>query len=115
MCKRNGLYMQRPAFVRNIMISLFASLVCYTCLVSCVSTLTLTLSPSYIPVCTGAGVPHIVEQILQSLDERSLGVSEQVSITWRNAIEYSHTWSRLIKYNMDSNSLWRHLFKRRGW
>ena len=74
---------------------------------------TLTFPPPY--TCTGAGVPHIVEQILQSLDVKSLGMSEQVSSVWRNIIEDLHIWKHMIQHNIDSNPLWRALFKRRGW
>ena len=74
---------------------------------------TLTLPPSY--TCTGAGVPHIVEQILQSLDVKSLVMSEQVSSTWRDVIEDLHIWKHMIKHRIDSNPLWKALFKRRGW
>ena len=74
---------------------------------------TLTLPPSY--TCTGAGVPHIVEQILLSLDVKSLVMSEQVSSVWRDIFEYLRIWKRLIKHKIDSNPLWRALFKRRGW
>ena len=74
---------------------------------------TVTLPPSY--TCTGAGVPHIVEQILQSLDEKSLFKSEQVSSVWRDVIADLRIWKHLIKYKIDSDPLWRDLFKRRGW
>ena len=74
---------------------------------------TVTLPPSY--TCTGAGVPHIVEQILQSLDEKSLVTSEQVSSTWRDVIGDLRIWKHLIKHKIDSDPLWRDLFKRRGW
>ena len=70
-------------------------------------------SSSY--ACTGAGVPHIVEQILQSLDVKSLVKSEQVSSTWRDVIGDLHIWKHLIKHKIDSDPLWRHLFKTRGW
>ena len=73
----------------------------------------LTLPPSY--TCTGAGVPHIVEQILQSLDVKSLVMSEQVSSAWRDIIGTLRIWKDLIKHKIDNKPLWRHLFKRRGW
>ena len=69
--------------------------------------------PSY--TCTGAGVPHIVEQILQSLDGKSLVISEQVSSIWREVIADLRIWKRLIKHKIASNPLWRAIFKRRGW
>ena len=72
-----------------------------------------TLPPSY--TFTGAGVPHIVEQILQSLDVKSLVKSERVSSTWRDVIANLHIWKHLIKHNVDSNPMWRALFNRRGW
>ena len=65
--------------------------------------------------CTGAGVPHIAEQILQSLDVKSLVVSEQVSSTWRDIIGDLRIWKHMIKHKIDSNPLWRGLFKKRGW
>ena len=65
--------------------------------------------------CTGAGVPHIAEQILQSLDVKSLVVSEQVSSTWRDIIGDLRIWKHMIKHKIDSNHLWRGLFKKRGW
>ena len=65
--------------------------------------------------CTGAGVPHIVEQILQTLDEQSLVKSERVSSVWRGVIGRLCMWKDLIKHKIDSNSLWSGLFKRRGW
>ena len=73
--------------------------------------LTLPPSSSY----TGAGVPHIVEDILQSLDVKSLVASEQVSNIWRDIIEDFQIWKRLIKHKIASNPLWRDLFKKRGW
>ena len=72
-----------------------------------------TLPPCY--TCTGAGVPLVVEQILQSLDVISLLMSEQVSSIWRDVIEDLRMWKHMIKCNIDSNPLWRGLFKRRGW
>ena len=65
--------------------------------------------------CTDAGVPHIVEQILQSLDVKSLVKLEQVSSIWRDIVEDLHIWKHLIKHKIDSDPLWRALFKRRGW
>ena len=77
------------------------------------STLLVNLHPSY--TCTVAGVPHIVEQILQSLDARSLGMSEQVSNIWKDIIADLCIWKHLIQHKIASNPLWRNLFKRRGW
>ena len=74
---------------------------------------TLTIPPSY--TCTGAGVPHIVEQILQSLDAKSLVMSDQVSSIWRDTIENLRIWKHMIKHKINSNQLWRGLFKRREW
>ena len=69
--------------------------------------------PSY--TCIGAGVLHIVEQILQSLDVKSLVMSEQVSSIWRDVIEDLHIWKHLIKNKIVYDPLWKALFKRRGW
>ena len=80
---------------------------------TCVLHSELTFPPFY--TCTGAGVLHIAEQILQSLDVKSLVKSEQVSSIWRDVIGDLHIWKHLIKHNVDSKPLWRALFKRRGW
>ena len=65
--------------------------------------------------CTGAGVPHILEQILQSLDVKSLAMSEKVSSVWRDIIGDLRIWKHTIKRNVDSDPLWRALFKIKGW
>ena len=77
------------------------------------STHLVNLHPSY--TCTVAGVPHIVVQILQILDEKSLSMSEQVSNIWKDIIADLCMWKRLIQHKIDNNPLWRNLFKRRGW
>ena len=99
-------HMKCPAIVLNTLNDYF------TCVLHS-ELICLTLPPSY--ACTGAGVPHIVEQILQSLDEKSLVKSEQVSSTWRDVIADLRIWKHLVKHKIDSDPLWRDLFKRRGW
>ena len=86
---------------------------CFTEEVEFQLSIPLTLPPS--SSCTGAGVPHIVEDILQSLDGKSLVASEQVSSIWRDVIEDLQIWKHLIKCKTASSPLWRELFKRRGW
>ena len=74
---------------------------------------TSTLPSSY--TCTGAGVPHIAEDILSLLDPKSLTVSEQVSTLWRDTIKDLPIWKHLVKENVKNKPIWRELFERRGW
>ena len=76
-------------------------------------TSSLTLPPSY--TCTGAGVPHIPQQILECLDVKSLVRSEQVSVLWRELAADLPTWKHLVMNNTDSDKLWRDFFEKKGW
>ena len=71
------------------------------------------LQSSY--TCTGAGVPHIAEHILSSLDPKSVTVSEHVSTLWRDVIDDLSIWKYLVKESVKNKPLWKELFQIRGW
>ena len=58
---------------------------------------------------------HILDQILQCLDGKSLLCAERVCVHWHKRIVHSKTWKCLLENKLNCNPLWMGIRQRRNW